>query len=613
MNNKAYWNDRDKARFEYIRQNLADDKAFNASLEKYYQRTIDTINRDIQSELQSFAARDGVSLAEARKKVSKADVRQFEAEAKRVVKEADQMRKKGKRVSYSDFSDEVNERMRLYNVTMRINRLEYLKSIIGVRLVELGVDINNELNVKLDEDTRKEFERQSGILAGVGMADAMDWWTEGNVQKIIMSNTRSANFSTRIWSNVDVLKSELEKQLSRVLISGENPKATAKEFYKHMTKAVGNMRAVAERIARTESARCQTQATLESFKQYDVKYCRWIAEPRACVVCKKIASHSSGYGSGVYPVKDVPELPQHPNCRCALSAHWIDEDKQNAAKPAKVNKVNIFNDRLSRAFESKFGSKDAQTIIADINNIISKAPKNIKRMFEKHSSKFDVTFGRGSYYSSREDRVSLIKDGLNFENADDYYQKKYDVFFHEFGHFIDAHGLGRRFYDLPSQDLGYYIDDDIEQLISDRIDKVELKQEGSPVNGYTRINGINYRIKKNGDLTKAAENNLDKYKRKQALQMAVNEVRDKYSNRQSYSDFSDIIGGTKMLDTTYPLGVGHPDAYWTRNMRGAEFFAEATSATINNPESLEILKASFPKAYARYEKIVEEIANYEDR
>lgn len=326
MSNKTYWNNRDKERFEYIRQNLADDKAFNASLEKYYQRTIDAINKDIQSELQSFATRDGVSLAEARKKVSKADIRQFEAEAKKVVKEADQMRKKGKHVSYSDFSDEVNERMRLYNVTMRINRLEYLKSLIGVRLVELGVDINAELNVKLDEDTRNELERQSGILAGAGMADAMDWWTEENVQKIVMSSTRSANFSARIWSNVDVLKSELEKQLSRVLISGENPKATAKEFYKHMTKDVGNMRAAAERIARTESARCQTQATLESFKEYDVKYCRWIAEPRACVVCKEIASRSSGYGTGVYLVKDVPELPQHPNCRCALSAHWIDED-----------------------------------------------------------------------------------------------------------------------------------------------------------------------------------------------------------------------------------------------------------------------------------------------
>jgi SPP1 gp7 family putative phage head morphogenesis protein len=377
MSNKTYWNDRDKARFEYIRQNLADDKAFNTSLEKYYQRTIDAINKDIQSELQSFATRDGVSLAEARKKVSKADVRQFEAEAKKVVKEADQMRKKSKRVSYSDFSDEVNERMRLYNVTMRINRLEYLKSLIGVRLIELGVDINNELNVKLDEDTRNELERQSGILAGAGMADAMDWWTEENVQKIVMSNTRSANFSARIWSNVDVLKSELEKQLSRVLISGENPKATAKEFYKHMTKDVGNMRAAAERIARTESARCQTQATLESFKEYDVKYCRWIAEPRACVVCKEIASHSSGNGVGVYPVKDVPELPQHPNCRCALSAYWkkreeLSRDEIGAIKSYKSSESYKINYALRHKEKLSEAQRD---LVMNLDNAIDKLPK----------------------------------------------------------------------------------------------------------------------------------------------------------------------------------------------------------------------------------------------
>lgn len=377
MSNKTYWNDRDKARFEYIRQNLADDKAFNASLEKYYQRTIDAINRDIQSELQSFATRDGVSLAEARKKVSKADIRQFETEAKKVVKEADQMRKKGKRVSYSDFSDEVNERMRLYNVTMRINRLEYLKSLIGVRLIELGVDINNELNVKLDEDTHNELERQSGILAGAGMADAMDWWTEENVQKIVMSSTRSANFSTRIWSNVDVLKSELEKQLSRVLISGENPKATAKEFYKHMTKDVGNMRAAAERIARTESARCQTQATLESFKEYDVKYCRWIAEPRACVVCKEIASRSNGYGEGVYFVKDVPTLPQHPNCRCALSAYWkkreeLSRDEIGAIKSYKSSESYKINYALRHKEKLSEAQRD---LVMNLDNAIDKLPK----------------------------------------------------------------------------------------------------------------------------------------------------------------------------------------------------------------------------------------------
>lgn len=392
MSNKAYWNNRDKARFDYIRQNLADDKAFNASLEKYYQRTIDAINKDIQSELQSFATRDGVSLAEARKKVSKADIRQFKAEAKKVVKEADQMRKKGKCVSYSDFSDEVNERMRLYNITMRINRLEYLKSIIGVRLIELGVDINAELNVKLDEDTRNEFERQAGILAGAGMADAMDWWTEENIQKIIMSSTRSANFSTRIWSNIDVLKSELEKQLSRVLISGENPKVTAKEFYKHMAKDVGNMRAAAERIARTESARCQTQATLESFKEYDVKYCRWIAEPRACVMCKEIASHNSGYGAGVYLVKDVPTLPQHPNCRCALSAHWVDEEK-------------LASGALDG--ESRRGQEHARRFYNELRN--SNRKDLIMKIFK--SSKMSKTIVSSSLKHVLDSKYDLIYDG----------------------------------------------------------------------------------------------------------------------------------------------------------------------------------------------------------
>ena len=428
MSNKTYWNDRDKARFEYIRQNLVDDKAFNASLEKYYQRTIDAINKDIQSELQSFATRDGVSLAEARKKVSKADVRQFEAEAKRVVKEADQMRKKGKHVSYSDFSDEVNERMRLYNVTMRINRLEYLKSVIGVRLVELGVDINAELNVKLDEDTRKEFERQSGILAGVGMADAMDWWTEENVQKIIMSNTRSANFSTRIWSNVDVLKSELEKQLSRVLIGGENPKATAKEFYKHMVKGVNNTRAAAERIARTESARCQTQATLESFKHYDVKYCRWIAEPRACVVCKEIASRSSGYGRGVYPVKDVPTLPQHPNCRCALSAYWkkreeLSRDEIGAIKSYKSSESYKINYALRH--EEKL-SEAQRNLVTNLDNAIDKLPK--------YSSKSPLyrSYSNGLGFDSMKFAIDvgnkgILSDSAFFSTSTDIYDPNDDL------------------------------------------------------------------------------------------------------------------------------------------------------------------------------------------
>ncbi len=98
----TYWDKRQQNQQRYIEQNLKDDKAFNAKLEKYYERTIAEINRDIKSELYSFAVRDGISYAEAKKKVSKADTALYKKEAAEVVRHAKELRKQGKRVSYAD-------------------------------------------------------------------------------------------------------------------------------------------------------------------------------------------------------------------------------------------------------------------------------------------------------------------------------------------------------------------------------------------------------------------------------------------------------------------------------------------------------------------------------
>ena len=55
------------------------------------------------------------------------------------------------------------------------------------------------------------------------------------------------------------------------------------------------------------------------FNHYGVEWCQWTAKP-----CAEYVRHNDG----VYRVKDVPTLPTHPNCRCALSAYWKD-DKDN--------------------------------------------------------------------------------------------------------------------------------------------------------------------------------------------------------------------------------------------------------------------------------------------
>ncbi|TVV14734.1 hypothetical protein FOF61_06055, partial [Lactobacillus jensenii] len=48
--------------------------------------------------------------------------------------------------------------------------------------------------------------------------------------------------------------------------------------------------------------------------------------------CNRIARTDNGWGKGVWELEKVPDIPQdtHPNCRCAISAHWVSENKEEA-------------------------------------------------------------------------------------------------------------------------------------------------------------------------------------------------------------------------------------------------------------------------------------------
>lgn len=325
--NSKYWDLRSEAEKAWITQNIQNDEEFNVRLKGYYDRAILNINRTIESELSRLAIKENIDINELKQRVKDFDVQEYSIEAKRIVEEADKLRKQGRNVTYKDFSKEINERLRLYNATMRINRQELLKSLIGLNLIELGANIDANLRQKLTKDYTDEITRQAGILGEF----KHPIWTGKEVAKIIMAQTGSANFSKRIWANQDALKARLDATLSIGLIQGQNPRKMAQQLRDLVSKEVTNARYATERIARTESARVQTQAQLKSFRDNGYKFCKWHVEPSACKICKEIVENDSGYGVGVYRVDEVPSLPAHPNCRCGLSAYWVD-GKDNSYK-----------------------------------------------------------------------------------------------------------------------------------------------------------------------------------------------------------------------------------------------------------------------------------------
>ena len=555
--------------------------------------------------------------------VEATDVQHFQDKAKKIVEQANQMRKAGKRVTYADFSKAVNDQMRVYNATMRINRLEMLKSQIGLEMVQSGIDVDKALHDKLSQDYIDEVKRQAGIM---GVTAKPSMWTDSKVAKVIMGQTESANFSQRLWANQAALKAQLDQVISTGIIQGQNPREMATKLKANVAKTITNYRYVTERLARTESARVQHRAQIDSLIANDYRFCKWHAEPGRCKVCGEIASNDpDGNGRGIYEVDDVPIVPVHPCCRCSISAYWVNgqdnsyrgrHSRQNSKTLNKVkDKSSNDNDLLKKyANENMIKMLGKDTTVRYARGLES-APEPLRKMYSKYSKSFMIEnvesdSAKRCFYRPRTKGITLNTRVINM-NGKNKDRKPVDVIYHELGHLIDDRSLNGAernvFGDTMAsrQSLSFYADKDWQaynaNLSKDINTKEDLMKVADPkvYSSDYFYGGVKLSYKKNGTFTAATKRNL-------GAQLHYDELRREIHKNGwlAYTDVSDMVEAT--TKGKYQLGYGHGKKYWSYNgMKDKEFFAECSSATINNPDSLKVIKKHFPNAYKKYLDIVD--------
>ena len=395
--NEQYWLNREKQQQAYIDKNLASDEQYNKVIQAQYDSLLADINKRIDSELSKLANENGISIADMRAKVSQTDIKQFEAEAKRVVAQADKMRKQGKSPKFADWSQEVNDRLKLYNATMRINRLEYLKAGIGLDMITAGLQVDSELRDKLFKDATEEQKRQAGIL-GENNAH-IDTLAIGN---IILAKTKSNTFSQRIWTNMDVLQAKLSQTIMAGITTGQSYDEMARRLKTQVSKDVKNVTYATQRIARTEAARVQTEITMNSLKRNGYDFCKWYKEPSACHDCILIGNQDNGWGKGIYKVKDVPTIPVHPNCRCAVGAYWVDE------------KSNLYKETIKKNLVSGLERKKNKSKRITINK---ERQRKLTAGFRKNGGKIWQDAGAEAYLKVRGvNAVALSEDLIALKN-----------------------------------------------------------------------------------------------------------------------------------------------------------------------------------------------------
>lgn len=293
-----------------IERGLKDDEEYKKKLLELYNRAMDEIVREMEAAYTRYAISKGIPFEEANKRVSKFEVKSFGDRAKKYVEE-------------KDFSDKANYELRLYNLKMRMSRLDLMKREILLRTAYLADREEAMLSSRLKEEALSTLEEEAGIL---GLDKKARKKMIKDIDSVVDFSFDGVKFSDRIWTSQAELQASLERGLTRTILRGENPKdwsVSLRNMVRDELVSLNKKNAlyVANRLAITESARVQVEVLNKTLKAGGYDKFVWIAEPdgKTCTDCKIRDGE-------VYDLDDKIQPPLHPFCRCSIAAYYGDKE-----------------------------------------------------------------------------------------------------------------------------------------------------------------------------------------------------------------------------------------------------------------------------------------------
>ena len=283
-----------KAQAELIKRDLDRDKLIT----QLYQESYDRLQAQIDKFYLGYAGREGLTKQEAMKRASEFDVTKFAEKARKAVKE-------------KDFSHKTNSWLRIYNLKMKVSRLELLKAELGLEINSLTSNLDEVFDKARRSEYLAEFKRQAGIL-GISSSGATK-----RLEAILNADFYGQSFSSRVWG-----KTGLQPLLQRDVFASLNRIYTDMNGYQKEMKLLANKYGTSEynakRLIKTEIARINSDTDHAMLKDNGFTHMIFVAEHGACNICEPLDNTA-------VPIdkveKGVNMFPMHPNCRCSAYGH----------------------------------------------------------------------------------------------------------------------------------------------------------------------------------------------------------------------------------------------------------------------------------------------------
>lgn len=538
----AYWQKRQEAAYKAGEFTV---NQYFTKLEKAFNQAKRELQKTVESFYWQYAEENGLTYAEAQKRLSKAEIGEMREYIDLV------MQNIGK----------YNQKVNNMSIKARMTRYQALEAQVDAILRELyAVDYEADAGKMMSEvyaDTYHRIwydsDRYHGFHAEFAQIEPR------TVEELLKYPFNGADFSTRLWKQKDHLQSQLMESLTTMMIQGTAPQNLAKDFAKKMQAKKFD----AYRLLHTESSFVMSEAAHAGYKEDGVEKYQILAtlDSKTCGICGEKDGKIYLVSEAVTG-KNMP--PFHPFCRCTDVPYYPDtptEGQMRAARDADGNNIEVPENMTYVDWKKKFLDSSLQApVIKD---------KIIRKAYDEFTS---VLANTANENKAVLDMIMFSDTAVYQENPDLKVAFAYDMQ-------KDVIMYNSKAPNFELYDLAFV-------QAHETSHRIDYKKYHSWRNARFQkaIEGASRMVYNNVDLVKQWFSDGGKYEYDMAL--------------------SDIISALSKAEFNEYLFAGHSVEYWSTDANiGMELFANINSIEVLEYDSLKEIKELFPDLYEAYKEV----------
>lgn len=343
-------------------------------IEQQYREAQRVIEGKIASWYQRFANNNGITMQQARQMLRGQELEEFRWEVNDYIRYGKENARNGAWMVQLENASARAHISRLESLKLQVQ--QSLETMFGNQLDSVDGTIRN---IYKDSYYRTAYEIQKGIGVGWDFASIDNRKIEKVVKKPWALDGK--NFSERIWGNRQKMVNELHTELSRNIITGEDPQKAIQAIVRKMKTSKTN----AGRLVMTGSAFFAAAAQKECYQELDVEYFEIVAtlDSHTSEICREMDGKHfpmSQYEAG------VTAPPFHVNCRSCTCPYFDDEFDSIGKRAARKEDGKVYyvpGNMTYREWQRSFveGEKDGLQEAAPDD--IIKAQKKVKQVAEE--------------------------------------------------------------------------------------------------------------------------------------------------------------------------------------------------------------------------------------